>query len=140
MRMLKLLGLIIFVQLVTACAASGTGPDGKAAFRSRATTDGLVPLSGPEIEQMFRGTAFRSHGGEWTWVFGARGTAHARAFDGSWEIKDQKWEIDGDKLCRENEGAYPCVSIYAVDGVIRFGVEGTTNLERWAIVPYSGDI
>ena len=134
----SLVVLTVSVLLVTACASSNqsNGP----AYRARATTTGLVPLSAPEIEQMFRGTAFKSHGGEWTWVFGAHGTAHARAYDGAWEIKEQKWSIEGDKLCRDVDDKYPCVSIYAVDGVIRFGVDGTTDLERWAIVPYSGDI
>ena len=134
----SLVVLTVSVLLVTACASStqSSGP----AYRARATTTGLVPLSGPEIEQMFKGTAFKSHGGEWTWVFGARGTAHARAYDGAWEIKDQKWGIEGDKLCRDVEGTYSCVSVYAIDGVIRFGVDGTSDLERWAIVPYSGDI
>lgn len=138
MRTLSLLVLIVSVLLITACATSN-GSNGPA-YRNRATTEGLVPLSGPEIQEMFTGTAFKSHGGEWTWVFGARGTAHARAYDGAWEIKEQKWGIEGDKLCRDVDGKYPCVSIFAVDGVIRFGVDGTTDLERWAIVPYSGDI
>ena len=85
---------------------------------------------------MFTGSAFQSQAGEWTWVFGASGSAHARAFDGSWEIKNQKWEIDGDKICRDLDGAYPCVPVYAVDGDIRFGVADSNELEPWAIIPF----
>ena len=134
MRNYALLGAILVTTLLSSCATSGpSGP----AYKSRTTSEGLVAMSGVEINNMFRGTAFQSHGGEWTWVFGVGGTAHARAFDGSWEIKDQKWDVDGDNLCRDVDGAYPCVAIYAVDGVIRFGMADSNELEPWAIVPYT---
>lgn len=139
MKVLSLVLLVFSMLLVGACASFNSGSD-TPAYRGRATAEGLVPLSAPELKETFTGTAFKSHGGEWTWVFGAYGTAHARAYNGAWEIKDQKWGIEGDELCRDVEGTYTCVPVYAVDGVLRFGKVGTTDLERWAILPYSGDI
>ena len=134
MRKYALLGAILVVALLSGCAS--TPVDSGPAYKSRTTSEGLVAMSGVEINDMFRGTAFQSHAGEWTWVFGVGGTAHSRAYDGSWEVKDQKWDVDGNKLCRDVDGAYPCVAIYAVDGVIRFGMADSNELEPWAIVPY----
>ena len=127
--------LIISLALLLGACAFNSGTQAPV-YTTRHTNEGLIALSGVEINQMFTGSAFQSQAGEWTWVFGAGGTAHARAFDGSWEIKDQKWEIDGDKLCRDLDGAYPCVAVYAVDGVIRFGIQDSNGLEPWAIIPF----
>jgi len=95
--------------------------------------DGLVPLSAAEIEATFSGKLFEDVSGGWTWSFGENGLAESRAKDGSWGHTDQKWSVEGDKLCRSIKAEYPCVNIYKVGSSILFGKADSSELETWAI-------
>jgi len=133
MKLSKLCLLGIASVLLASCATAPSMP-GAPSYKDRLTSDGLTPLTGAEIETMFRGNSFKTPDGAWTWEFGEDGLAQANARDGSWQTKDQRWSVEGDTLCRSIKEAYPCVSIYEADGVIRFGKAKSANLETWAIV------
>jgi len=102
----------------------------------RSSSEGLIPLSGVEIDDLFRGRSFKSVSGTRTWNFGENGIIDIRATDGSWEILGEEWKLDGDLFCQTLGSSYtPCVPVYAVDGVYRFGVEGTQKLEPFGMIP-----
>jgi len=142
MKMLQVIIALISVVTAAGCGTTaGTYDTGQkpvaaseAAYKQRLSDEGLVPLSGSEIDTLLRGNNFQAFDGSWTWDFGEDGLAASVAADGSWNNNSQRWEIQGDKLCRSVRDTFPCVSIFEADGVVRFGKEGTNQLETWAIV------
>lgn len=134
MKNWQILSVSVAIAIISACATAPSN-NTHSGYKSRLTNDGLVPLTGSEIETLFRGKNFRTPDGGWTWDFKSDGLADAKARDGSWQTIDQRWSVEGDKLCRSLKEKYPCVSIYQADEVIRFGKVDSNKLETWVIVP-----
>ena len=134
----KWVSTFVVIAAITACAAPKPrlAPGEEAVYTLRSSSEGLIPLSGGEIDDLFRGKTFKSVNGERTWVFGENGIIDIRATDGSWEILGEEWKLDGDLFCQTLGTTYtPCVPVYAVDGVYRFGIEGSKELEPSGMIP-----
>ena len=128
----------VAITAITACAAPKPtlAPGEEAVFKMRESSEGLIPLTGSEIEGLFKGRSFKTVSGNRTWAFGDNGIIDIRATDGSWEILGEEWKLDGDLLCHSlGESYFPCVPVYAVDGVYRFGTIGSDKLEPWGMIP-----
>jgi len=130
--------VISTITAITACGAPKPklAPGEEAVFKMRSSSEGLIPLSGGEIDSLFRGESFKAVSGDRTWVFGNNGVIDIKATDGSWEILGEEWKLDGDLLCQSlGEVYFHCVPVYAVDGVYRFGNVNSTQLEPWGMIP-----
>ena len=135
---IKWVYVVVAITAITACAAPKPtlAPGEEAVFKMRSSSEGLIPLSAGEIDGLFRGRSFKTVSGKRTWAFGENGIIDIRATDGSWEILGEEWKLDGDLLCHSLGATYfPCVPVYAVDGVYRFGIEGSSELEPWGMIP-----
>jgi len=98
--------------------------------------DGGKKLAASELRNAFSGAYFLELAGSWDWTFQSDGTSLSASIPrGNWE-GDQDWSIENNKLCRELDGATPCVTIYRKGNIYRFsmdGRDGSDNLEPWAV-------